>query len=182
MGGTPPVALSIALNPLIFSKISVPNLDWMVALGALMPHQIGLFLILAKPQIGAGLAIIWILQAWRNKSLRSAVRLAAPVTFVFLASFLVYGPYLLGSARLIDAYYNWTIWPYGLPVGLFMLYLAFSRSRPWLALSAAPFLSPYFPPYSWIFLPLGLLPNQRLALLSTAILSLMFVAVRFVFV
>lgn len=44
-------------NPYTYFGASMGNIDWLIPLGAVLPPQIGLFLVLSKPQIGLGVAI-----------------------------------------------------------------------------------------------------------------------------
>ena len=41
------------------------QVDWLVLLGITLPPQFGLLLVLAKPQIGIGIAVYWLISAFR---------------------------------------------------------------------------------------------------------------------
>jgi hypothetical protein len=53
--------------------------------------------------------------------------------------------------------WNRSIFPYGIPIGLFFLWLAFRRKNVFYALAASPFFSPYHTFYSYLVVQIGLL-------------------------
>lgn len=165
LGAKPIVVLLIAtLPPVLYST----NIDWMVALGLILPPQIGLFFVLVKPQVGIFVALFWFVQTSR-RGLRETVRVFAPVTIVFILSLLIFGPYPLKSVGQLSQIANpWNahIFPYGVPVGLALLGAAVRGKRAGYAATAAPFLSPYSLLWSWPVALLGLLPDTAMTVLA----------------
>jgi hypothetical protein len=134
------------------------NLEGLLAAGYALPPPWGMFFALAKPQASGALALYWLVQAWRAGGWRSALKVAAPVSLVLALSFVLYGFWPAATPRLPGAYWDASLWPYGLPVGAVLLYLALRYQKPCLAISASPFLAPYLTGHTWASLPLGLLP------------------------
>lgn len=132
------------------------NLDWVVALGCTLPPQFGLFLVLTKPQLGIGIAIFWLIEAWRKGKLREVLRVFAPVCIAFLLSFLLYGPYLLVPS-MVDNTWNLSLWPIGVAIGLPLLVSAIRSRKSSLAISSSPFLAPYISGHGWSIALFGLL-------------------------
>lgn len=133
------------------------NIEGFVALGFILPPQIGLFFILSKPQIGIAVAFFWMVEAWRTGGYKEVIRVFLPVTIAFLLSFLLFGPWLFNSTRIIDIWVNASIWPKGIPIGIFLLTLAIWRREIKFAIAASPFFAPYLAPHTWAFVWLGLL-------------------------
>ncbi|MEI6289489.1 MAG: hypothetical protein WCP19_03580 [Chloroflexota bacterium] len=139
------------------------NLDGLVALGFILPPQIGLFFVLAKPQIGIAAAIFWLIESWRNGGFRLVVKVFLPVTTAVLISVLIFGPWFMYSSHVIQAEWNVSAWPNGIPVGILFLVLAVWKREIKFAIAASPFFAPYLAIHSWAIVWLGLLsiiPNH----------------------
>lgn len=148
------------LIPQIWWSILDGNVDFLVALGFVLPPQIGLILVLLKPQLGAAMAVFWAVEAFRESGIRAVIRLFAPVAAIIALSFALFGwwpAYLTGAA---EKYWNVSNWPYMLPVALLLLYRAVRDRRQGLAITAGPFLSPYLHAQSLPLAVLGLMPNE----------------------
>lgn len=79
----------------LFYGLAFANIDRMVVLGLIMPTWIGLFFVLAKPQIGIGVAIFWAFESYRLGKLRQMARDFVPVSLAILISLWIYGPWPL---------------------------------------------------------------------------------------
>jgi hypothetical protein len=166
---SPLQTLAFFLCPAVIYDLGVTNLTWFAALGLVMPPQIGLFFVLAKPQLGLPVAIFWMVEATRKGGLRQAFITFAPVTAAYLLSFLAYGPYLLGSSANIPTTVNVAFWPLAIPLGLVLEYIAIRSRKIGYAVIASPFLTPYIALHGWAYALLGLmtLPAESIiALLS----------------
>lgn len=148
-----PAIVILIFSPLVIGNLMFGNYDWLVLLGATLPAAIGIWLVALKPQIGACLVLLWMWWAAR-KGLRSFMLLVLPIAAAILISFLL--GYRLPDSQAM----RWSadVWPWGIPVGAGLAYVAFRRSDPLFALAAAPFLSPYVVWHSWI---VALLPLAR---------------------
>lgn len=155
MGARPWVAVLFATSPHVLLNSWNGNIDWIVALGCTLPPRLGLFLVLAKPQLGAGIALFWIVEAWRRGGFRAMVALTWPVALAFAVSFLLYGPYMLQD-DLGEAWWNNSMGGRGVAIGV-VLWIAAARARqPDLAISSTPFVSPYVSWHGWSIALFGL--------------------------
>lgn len=156
-----PLASFIALLlsfPLAFLLL-FGQIDWMILLGLILPAQAGLFFVLAKPQIGLGITVFWLVEAWREGGLLQVARLFAPVIIAFALSLLIYGPWPLNTnPGILAAKYNFSLWPWSIPFGLGLLAAGLLQRSKNKAILAGPLLSPYVAPHSW---SLALLPLMR---------------------
>ena len=157
LGAKPLTTLLLITFPNFVFGLSFANIDWMVALGLILPPQIGLFLVLAKPQIGIALAIYWLVEAWRQDKIKTVVKVFAPVGVAFVISLLLYGLWPLRPQYFAA---NSSLWPMSIPIGLVLLIGAIRNRKKGLAIVASPFLSPYVGVQSWSVSILGLLPYQ----------------------
>jgi hypothetical protein len=160
LGAKPFALLIFILLPNVLYNSYNVNFDCMVALGFLLPPQIGLFFVLAKPQAAGLIAVYWAWQAWKTGKWRELFRVFAPVSIAYALSFLAYGLWFLYPFDVIHNSQNLSPWPAAIPVGLVMLVSAIRNKRPGLAVAASPLMTPYSLGYSWAVSILGLLPSQ----------------------
>lgn len=153
MGAKPlTMALFIFSFPVI-SDLYHGNIEWMPMLGFVLPPQIGLIFVLIKPQIGIGVTIYWLVDAWQAGGIKQVIKTFSPVTLVFLASFAAYGFWPLRffeTLALVDHTkatlgfnYNSSLFPYGIIIGLFLLHRTITRKDKRAGIAAGPFFSPY---------------------------------------
>ena len=160
LGAKPYIIALLLTTPQFLWGTIYGNNDWMVALGFVLPPQIGLFFILAKPQIGAPVALFWLVEAWRCGRLIEVVRVFWPVSLTVLACLLIYRGELLHMTDASTVYWNLARFPYLVPVGLILLWRAIRGRKINKAIMAGPFLSPYIGAQSLPVALLGLLPDQ----------------------
>lgn len=164
--------LALALfmaSPLIVYNLVLGNIDWLVALGFILPPQVGLFLVVLKPQIGIAVALYWAWRAYRSGGVGQVVRTFWPVALCLAASFAMYGNWLAGrSDDVLSAGWNLSFFPWTLPVGAALLIS--SRGHAARAISASPFLSPYLSLGSWSIAQLGLVGNTLHCFVTTVAL------------
>jgi len=160
----------IPLAVLILKNCENGNIEGLLSLGFIMSPAAGLFLVLAKPQIGIGLALYWAVEAWRGKRHKYAtpqeidsthkkankrlLRTFAPIALAYLLSFAIYGNFMTGS--LESASWNMSLFPYGVPVGIALMGLAIWKRSPGFAIAAGPFFAPYVNGHTWVFVLIGL--------------------------
>ena len=154
-----PHVLKIAING---------NVDWMVALGFLMPPQIGLFFVSAKPQLGFPVAIFWLYESWRKGGITDLLKTSAPVSIAFLVSFALYGLWPLRFSIVAGEDWNIAPWPFLIPFGIILLVYALRHNQKRLAVLSAPFLTPYMVIFSLPVAMLGILPSQEWMLIAIA--------------
>jgi hypothetical protein len=139
----------VLLSPLVMHVLLNGNMDWLAILGFILPPQLGLFFISIKPQIGIAVAPFWLIEAWREGGWRAVVKTFAPFAAVLLLSFAIFGFWPSYSFGVIGVFYNASLWPVSIPVGLALLVTAIRKRKLEYAMAASPCLSPYLLFYSW---------------------------------
>lgn len=158
LGASRLVILSLLFSPFLVLSLAAGNIDWMIPLGAVLPPQIGLFLVMSKPQIGLGVAAFWLVQAWMTGRIRKVMQVFLPFVLIsglllalfpdFIFSLFAYAQPRAGNAAL---------WPYLVPVGVWLIARAVKNRRIDLSISSGIFLSPYVGLNSLIIPVFGLL-------------------------
>ena len=161
-GASPLAVLVFLLSPFVLEGARLGQIDFLAVLGVIMPPQIGLFFVLAKPQACGLIALYWFYTAWKSGRTREVFRVFAPVTVALLLSFAIYGLYPVNAMRLTTEAISWnySAWPLSIPLGVAFLIAAFRNKRPNLAITASPMLSPYFNSYTLPAAFFGLLPRN----------------------
>jgi hypothetical protein len=137
-------SLALLSRP-VFMILLTGNADWLPLLAAITPPMVGIWLALIKPQVGIVLAVLYGCEIWRQSKRRFALTCGALAALLTLSL-------LLGMRwqSMIAIQWNWSLFPVGVPVGLFLIWQAWRRKNDRaLALAAAPFLSPYVASQSW---------------------------------
>lgn len=130
-------------SPLFLDLLRTNNIDWIPLAALLLPPAWGLPLLLVKPQVFGGIALIW----WKRSKYR--VYFIVPTLAIGIASYLVFGGRSLDMGLHMDTQgWNFAPWPLGIPLGLFLLFKAFKSEDETLAAVATPLLVPYIAPYS----------------------------------
>lgn len=162
LGASVLAATALALSIPALDGLHQVNIDGIVLLGLLVPPQWGLFLLLLKPQIGAAMVPFYLVESWHRGGWKEIVPTFLPLALVSLISFAIFGNWLGGTGNLRDAFWNNSLFPYSIPVGL-ALFVHSIEKRDWrFALPASPCLSPYVGLSSWSCALLPLLKNDRL--------------------
>jgi hypothetical protein len=145
-----PIAIVfLLLSPLVMHLLLNGNMDWLASLGFILPPQLGLFFISIKPQIGIAVAPFWLVEAWRQGGWKLVIKTFAPFTIVLLLSFIMFGFWPSYSFKVIEVWYNASLLPMSIPVGLALLVTALRKRKIEYAMAASPCLSPYALFYSW---------------------------------
>ncbi len=118
LGGKPLAIGLLLVSPPVMHELLVGNIDWLAALGFILPPQIGLFFVSIKPQVGIGVAIFWLVEAWRKGGWREVVRVFWPITAALALSMLIFGLWPLRFATQTGVGWNASLWPMSIPVGL----------------------------------------------------------------
>jgi hypothetical protein len=145
LGGKSLVVGAFMLSPPVIHGLLNANIDWLAMLGFILPPQIGLLFIMIKPQIGIGLAVFWLAEAWQEGRMKKVFHVFWPVATLSLVSFGLYGFWPLRFLRLGDpaAEYSASFWPYSIPIGLILLTTAIRKRGSRYAIAASPCLSPH---------------------------------------
>jgi len=151
----PWIALIFLLFPTTLLVLATNNIDWLIMLGFLLPPQIGLFLVLIKPQVGIAMAIYWLIVS-PNK-----IKTFLPITLAYLISFAIYGFWISKPAMMADktgyhGSFDISLFPYLVPLGLGLLIVSIHKHKDGFAYMASPFLAPYVGVNSYTVVLLGL--------------------------
>lgn len=150
-----PAFLLAIISPLLLFNAFYANLDWMVFLGVLLlpiAPAASCMLALTKPQIGIIVAALALLELWqgrRYKTIAAAVIFEAAVFGTSIALGMKWNTPIANP-------WNVSMFPWGLLVGVPLAWYALRHRDRFAGLAAAPLLSPYVGPQSWIaVLPLA---------------------------
>ncbi|MCI0351957.1 MAG: hypothetical protein L0Z53_21255, partial [Acidobacteriales bacterium] len=178
--------LVLLLSPLALDAVLELNIDWIAAIGLVVPAEFSLIFLSIKPQAFPGYVFTL---TWKQ-----LVRAAGILSAVLLLSFVVWGPnWLLGlytefGTRSLALGASLSLWIFmprlvSIALGLALLAFAFYRHDAVLKILAGVFFTPYLPTYSAIipfmflcirFPRVGLLVCFALWLLTLAILGPLF--------
>ncbi len=148
--GAKPLTLSaFLLSPPVLHCLLNANVDWIPLIGFVLPPQIGIFLVMAKPQMSSTVILFWLISAARKGGLGEVIKIFAPVTIAMLLTFIVFGPYFMNYGKTLTYWWNASLWPASIPVGLALLVAAVRSDKIKFAMGAAPCLSPYLLLHSW---------------------------------
>jgi hypothetical protein len=175
LGGKQLAVVALLLSPPVLHSLLNGNIDALAVIGFVLPPQIGLFFVLIKPQIGSAVAIYWVVEAWRKGNIREVVWVFAPVSATLMLSLLVFGLWPLQFEQEIDLWWNASLWPASIPVGLVLIVTAIRRRRIEFAMAASPCLSPYVLLHAWVGALLGVvsrLPETVVAVIGLWIVVL----------
>jgi len=150
MGGSKWAIAMIVLSPPVLHNMLNGNIDWLALAGLVMPPQLGLFFVSMKPQIGIAVAIFWLVESWRTGGYRETIRVFWPIALVTILSFFLYGLWPLRAQVEVDLWWNASLWPLSLPVGLALLVTALRKRDIFYAMGASPCFAPYILFHSWI--------------------------------
>lgn len=152
LGAKPPALIAFLLSPPVAHCLLNSNIEWLPLLGFIMPPQIGLFFIAIKPQIGIGVGLFWLIDAWRRDGFREVIRVFWPVSFALLISFFIFGlwPMRFQDTLSLTRAYNASLWPSSIPIGLTLLVASIRKRNINYAMASSPCLSPYVLLHAWV--------------------------------
>lgn len=124
--------LLIMATPFTILIARYGNLESLVMLGALLPATVGAWFVTLKPQLGLVAAAIML---YNGKHIKTGLAIVA-----MYAVSVALG---MGSHTPVDAWWNISPFPYGLIIGLPLLYLAWRKRDALTAIGASVFVTPY---------------------------------------
>lgn len=172
----------VITSPAFLSLLVNGNIGWLTMAAFLLPTNWGLTLLLTKPQEGLMAGLIWFKQA-KNKLL-----FFIPSLGLTAVSFAIWGwwvPNMLQQSHLTNGRlvgpWNISPFPWLIPLGLFMLYLAWKLEDESFAVAATLCLVPYFAFYSLNTLFTMLAGRHpRLAIIGWVLLWIFFLGFRWI--
>lgn len=143
----------VLCSPGFFRLVAHGQVDAFIYLGfmllqepSLRRQQVGLLLMAMKPQVlglGALVHLVYSPQRWW---------VMAPTAVLTLITFVFYGFWPLhivqNSQWVLDAFFNVSPWPYGIPIGLILLAIGLWQKNDRYGALATLFLSPYVATHS----------------------------------
>lgn len=158
MGATPIEVMLLMISPPVMNGLQMGNIDWAVLLGATLPVSSGLWLVVVKPHLSMIPTVLQCARVLRSGWMEYLLVVIPVALSLALA-------WLLGLWNpIIRSQFIWSqdLWPWGVPFGLWLSWLALKRDDMRLALAAGPFLSPYLAFHSWSLALVGLIGRRRL--------------------
>jgi len=151
--------IALLLSPTAVGSLLAGNLDSFVQLGMFLPLAWGLLILMIKPQVGVGVAAYYLVDTWRNNQdkVKALLRTFVPVALAYIVAAIIFPVWIERMVSKPENIWNRSIFPYGIPIGLFFLYLAIRRRNAFFAMAATPFFAPYLTFYTYIIVQLGLL-------------------------
>ncbi len=153
----PLAAVAFLLSPTAVGALMVNNIDPFVIAGILFPPVWGLFFLVVKPQIGVGVTVYYLVEAWRLGRFRQVLKTFAPISAVYLLSALLFPVWIDRMLNNPQNIWNRSVFPYAIPIGIVLMWISIRRRNPYFALAAAPFFAPYHSFYSYIAVQIGLM-------------------------
>jgi hypothetical protein len=152
--------VAFLLSPPVLHGLLNANIDWMAMLGFVLPPQIGLVFVVVKPQVGIGLVIYWLVEAWREGKSKRVIQIFWPVVLVTIVSFLLFGFWPLRFHGITDysGKFNASLWPTSIPIGLTLMATSIRKEEPRYAIASSPCFSPHVVFHSYMGVLAALLP------------------------
>lgn len=148
-------------SPPVIYGMRMLNVDIFVLIGFVLPAQIGLFLVIIKPQMGIAMIPFWLIKAYKVGGTKEVIRTFAPITVALSLSFLFFGNWISGrQGDLFGSFWNASLWPWAIPIGIVLVALSLRDLREDFAMAASPFLSPYLAYHSWVSVLAGLIRHD----------------------
>lgn len=165
--GRPVIFYLLLLTPCAIISAWYGNIEYWPVLAAVVNPLAGVWLAIAKPQIGVVLCAVLVLEIARRQSLARAALTGAALAAMLAAS------YALGMRWSTAPALPWNIslWPWGIPIGVLLAGYALVKLDRRSGLAASAFLSPYLGTVaSWV----GVLPlaSRRRGVLVIVVLLL----------
>ena len=159
--------IAFLFSPPVVYGLRMLNVDILVLIGFVLPAPVGLFFVLIKPQMGVVMVLFWLTEAWRDGGIKKVFWTFLPVTISLLLSFVFFGNWVIGrQSDLLDSFWNASLWPWALPIGLTLTALAVRDRRKDYGMAGSPFLSPYLAYHSWASVLVGLLQHEFLLIIT----------------
>jgi hypothetical protein len=150
LGASKVATVALLVSPVVMHEVLNGNIDWLAVIGLVLPTWLGLFFVVIKPQIGIAVVAYWAYASWKSGGVKELLKTFAPVVVAYGLSILIFGPWPLRATREVGLWWNASLWPVSIPVGLALLAAAIHRGSLRFAMAASPCLSPYVLFHSWV--------------------------------
>lgn len=169
LGARPLAIVFILLSPPVIHGLLNANIDWLAAIGFILPPQIGIFFVCIKPQMGIAVGFFWLVDIWRGRGFKEVLRVFWPFSAALALSFILFGFWPFTFNRSLHLWWNASLWPLSLPIALALTVTAIRKRSLRYAMAASPGFSPYILFHSYIGVLLAivhLLPETIAAVLG----------------
>jgi hypothetical protein len=156
----------VLLSPPVLLGIQNGNIDWLVALGFILPPWLGLFFLMIKPQIGMAVFVFILISSWIEGGLKKVAITFAPIGIVSIISIAIFSPWFISIRDELNVYGNTSLWPISIPIGIYFLIHSVRKNNIRYSIIASPLLSPYVLLHSWIGLLLAITPFKKLTIVA----------------
>src|SRR5271157_2624285 len=120
------------------------NIDWIPLLGVMLPPQLGIIMLSVQPQTLAGVGLIWLKE--------HGPKIFIPFAILITVSLAIWHgwpiEWIKSMQGIQKSAWNASLFPWSIPLGLFMLYKAWKSNDEILAAMATGCFAPYFGIYS----------------------------------
>jgi hypothetical protein len=137
-------------SPPVFGCLYNANIDFLPLLALFVPASLGLLFAIIKPQVGIGIVLYHFYTSWKVRGSLGTIRTFFPMGLFIVFSILVYGLPSSHSSNLIAEWFNISLFPYTIIVGLLLLGDGIRRKNPVSAIASSPFFSPYLTSFSLV--------------------------------
>jgi hypothetical protein len=169
--GAKPISLILFMTSYpVINCLNGGGIDWLPMLSFVTPAPVSLIFAAMKPQVGIGMGVYWLFESWRVGRVRTIVRNFLPVTLMLCASFALYGFWILTFVGKSQNSVNMSLFPYSVPLGLYLLWVAITQRRARPAMAAGPFLAPYHTLFTLAAPLVALLDHPKLLAIVSACL------------
>lgn len=143
-------------TPLWIFEMMSGNVDWLPLLGMTLPLPVGLPLMLLKPHFALGVIVMRLWHTWKIEKGRGVMVAVTPTLVLVFLSLALFGTSWVSAVAGATAPYGISIFPWGIPLGVFALLVGLRESRMEFAYPVGPLLAPHVTPYTWnvVFLSL----------------------------
>lgn len=168
-GASPLTMIMFVVSVPAFSSVAnLGNIEWLIALGLILPRPVGMLLLALKPQASAAVMVWYAVESWRAGGIRGLVKLLSPLVILAGLSFVMFGPWPLRTASYLQfkgADMDYSFFPYTVPVGLVLLIQSIRGRDVRYALPASMCFAPVTLSSTWTiaFLPLVGVPIEMAA-------------------
>lgn len=171
---SPLTIVFILLSPTVIGSLLAGNLDLILLPAFFLPAPIALIILMIKPQIGLGLAIFYFISLISGRNWKALIYTFTPVSLAFFLSAIFFPGWISIISDMAANPWNRSIFPYGIPVAIFLIIISVKDKNKLLSIGASPFLSPYLTFYSYSVFQFSLLDEKLSKYISRDVILFIF--------
>lgn len=117
------------------------EIDWLPMLALVTPAPASILLAMTKPQIGIGMGVYWLVTSYNAGGAWLVVKNFYPAIILLMLSFLFYGNWLASTHQTLRLPWNLSIFPYLIPLGVYLLWTRKKQNVLMAGLCLTPYLT-----------------------------------------